>query len=94
MSAATAHAPIVAQGLRALAAPIRRMRRCMTVLLRWSGWDGGRAGSGAVSHRARRERRGRPPADGQALRREAGRARPPARAVPPMRRSPHPPGGG
>src|SRR5215207_487830 len=42
MAAATAHIPMVAHGLRALASPMRRVTRCMTVLLRWSGSDGGR----------------------------------------------------
>ena len=41
-AAATAHIPMVAHGLRALASPMRRVMRCMTVLLRWSGSDGGR----------------------------------------------------
>jgi hypothetical protein len=94
MAAATAHAPMVTHGLRALASPMRRMTRCITVLLSVSGSDGGGAGGGAVVQRwapapARSPVRGRvgPPPRG-------GLCGAVGRWIPPVGRSPTPPGGG
>src|SRR4029453_15627100 len=77
-AAATAQAPIVAHGLRALASPIRRVTRCMRCSLRRYGRADGYALGGAVaptlaaplSGVARREAGWRSPAGGVVGRRQ------------------------
>ena len=90
---ATAQAPIVTHGRRALASPMRRMKRCMRVLLRWSGPDDGAPAVAPLNGGA----------PGPARSPAAGRVGPPPRGgswaaagawTPPVRRRPHPPGGG